>query len=390
MQYQPYAPLVRVCWPTDELRKLAEDLGKEQAACSSYHFYAPCERNTVKNLTLQIVSKDEAELEKEFPALAVALYKSLFFSGCAISTERYQAICNSFSNKVICRLLRAPRDAPAANQRDLDLHDIAEAYPHYKGAIAVENSQYLHYVMKWRKTGILALELTLDRAPFTSSGQAFSPVELLALRLHCIMQGRHLVNSQGLLASSRATGAKAAQSIGLGFLMPEPSDPRKLPYRELSTAYVSISMDTQSSGPRKSYYGLPSETYGYLRLTMRPGSQDLEHSYYRFNLHDTNFLAPDDWWKIREKLRVAFMTKELSMKQLLAIFSDFRKPVHLHENCSTIFTNDKTILYLQTLIPLCLEKHLQTDSAFTKSLVQECEKSESRPAVVLLEEMTFQ
>lgn len=389
MQYQPYAPLIRMCWPIAEMRELADELGKEQAACSSYHFYATCERDTVKKLTLQIVSKEEADLEKEFPSLAVALYKSLFFSGCAISKEHYQTICNKFSNKVICRLLRAPRDTPAANQRDLDIQDIAEAYPHYKGAIAVENSHYLHYVMKWRKTGILALELTLDRAPFTASGQAFSPVELLALRLHCIMHGRHLANTQGLLASSRAAGAKAAQSVGLGFLAPEPTNPRTLSYRELSTAYVSISMDSQSSGLRKGYYGLPSETYGFLRLTMKPGTRDAEHSYYRFNLHDTNFLTPEDWWKIREKLRVAFMVKELSMKNLLAIFHDFHTPVHLHENCSTIFTNDKTILYLQTLIPLCLEKHLQTDSAFTKSLVQACEKSENRPAVLLLEELKF-
>jgi len=382
MQFQPNTPVTLQRWPTDEMRQLADKLGRDQSSCSSYHLYASCEKDTMKEVTLKIVSTEEAALQSEFPKHAVALYKSIFLSGCSIATEQYQRICHTFSKTRLGPLFTPP------SQLDIDLQAIHKAFTHYKGSLTAENGLQLHYEIQWQRSGILRIEVTLNDAPSQEKVATISPVELLALRLYCIMQGRLIQSNQGILAESRAMGAKAAKSMGLVFLTPDPTDPKTLSYNVVSP-HIGIAMDSQSSGPIKRYRELPSATFGVLRITLRPGESDPGHCYYRFDLQNPNLFTPDQLWEMREMLSCEFFAKRLAITSLISIVMTFFQPIKVNDNVSTIIVNNATAPYLQTLLPICLQKHLETNPRFVQSLVEACLRVTCQSATLFLDDLQF-
>jgi len=383
MQLAPSAPTQFSQWPTLELRNLAEALQKNTQSCSSNHYYLyPCTKPKIELLLTKIL----ADSQKDFAQNALELYRLIYLSSCAVGKERYQPICQTFSKTVLGDFLTPP-DRPILTEltREIlseELSKISKAYTTLSGTILTDHGYNLQYSMSYRRTMFLNVEYRLTQGTFEEPVQPLFTLQLLALRLHTLMADFRARNSQGF----RATSAFMAKSVGFGFLVPDPSPPHTLTFKSISS-YVSIAMDSLSTGPRKRLQGLPSETVGAFRITFQPNTVDESTCYLRFYLNSPDLFALEDLWELREMLYQGYTSGKLTIDGLLSICKTLLGEIKLDEFHSQHFTNELTAPYLHTLIPLCLQQHLHSDPQIRNALVAKCQlKAANEPLSLILQD----
>lgn len=328
-------------WPVGQLQAIAQKVSQaKELNCTEWHFWSLCSQTSLRIAADKIGRLSPQELDNEFLKHSQELIGEMFHGGCLAVTASCQDRCRTFAKSqtdmalsyfLIPETLQNIRDAI---RNAFDSGEVKGSLP--KSCI---------YIMKPDAQELINVSFRIGDAPT----QREKGLEALILRLH--------------FALVRAYKPK------WHFTEPSLMD---LDYKhELLKGHVYYTFNPKSSGIL--HPNAASQTVGGIGVRLGSLHNCSQMLLYKFDLGNPEPISPEDLWKLREEIYLAYRENKINLLTLIKICQTLVNPEHSYLQ----FTSDNTYEYFRSLVVLCAEVELQRNPQLADQLQRYSQRNDT-------------